>query len=93
MSEGHTMLGEYVSKIDEACGEGKEFIITLRYDKREEALKKVLGKCHLDKTIAGILTKGKYKDKDVSIFRSGKLVVRQFHGREEAESFLEELFQ
>lgn len=85
------MLEEYVSKVEEACGEGREFIITLKYSKRDEALKKVLEKCHIDQSLAGILTKGKYKDKEISIFRTGKLVVREFRGREEAEKFLEDL--
>ncbi len=93
MSKEHTLLKEYISKIDEACGEGREFIITLKYDKRDEALKRVFKKCLLNQTIAGILTKGKYKEKDVSIFRTGKLVIREFHGREEAEGFLEELLK
>ncbi|MFH0897782.1 MAG: hypothetical protein V1850_07050 [Candidatus Bathyarchaeota archaeon] len=93
MPKEHTLLEEYINKIDEACGEGKEFIITLKYDKREEALKRVLNKCHLGQTIVGILTKGKYLDKDISIFRTGRLVIRQFNGREEAENFLEELLR
>ena len=93
LSKERTLLEEYVSKVDEACGEGKEFIITLKYDKRDEALKRAFEKCHLNQTSAGILTKGKYKDKEVSIFRTGKLVIREFHGRKEAENFLEELLQ
>lgn len=82
-----------MSKIDEACGEGREFIVTLKYGKRDEALKKVLEKCRLEQNLSGILTKGKYKDREVSIFRTGKLVIREFKGREEAKSFLEELFE
>ncbi len=39
------------------------------------------------------VVKAKYKDKQVNIFRTGKLVIREFHGRDEAESFLEELLQ
>lgn len=87
-----SLLDEYVVKLDEACGEGREFIVTLRYKKREETLKKVMQKCQLGQSFAGILTKGKYRDKEVSIFRTGKLVIREFKGREDAEKFLEELF-
>ena len=87
------MLEEYVSKIDEACGEGREFIVTLKYSKRDEAVERVLKKCLVEQNLSGILTKGKFKDKEVSIFRTGKLVIRKFGGREEVESFLEELFK
>lgn len=85
------MLGEYVSKIDEACGEGREFIVTLKYSNKDRALQKVFDKCNINSDSVGILVKGKYQGKEVSIFRTGKLVIREFNGRNEAEKFLEEL--
>ena len=91
MPESRTWINEYVGKIEEACGEGREFIITLKYGKREEALEKVLKKCSLWQSLSGIMTKVRYKDKDITIFRTGKLVIREFNGREEAESFLKDL--
>ena len=87
------MFKEYVSKIEEACGEGREFIITLKYAKRNEAVKKVFEKCNLNQNTVGILTKGKYNSKEISIFKTGKLVIREFKGIAEAEEFLEELFE
>ncbi len=86
-------LAEYVGKLEEACGEGREFIVTLKYSKREEALGKVLKKCSLEQSLSGIMTKGRYRDKDITIFRTGKLVMREFKGREEAENFLEDLLK
>jgi len=93
MSKGRALLEEYVSKLDEACGAGTEFVVTLKYGKRDEALRKVLEKCNIGQGLSGILTKGKYKDKEISIFRTGKMVIRKFEGRKEAENFLEELFR
>jgi len=87
------LLEKYVGKMDEACGEGKEFIVTLRHDKVNEAISRVLEKVSVEHSVAGMLTKAKYKDKQVDIFRNGKLVIREFHGREEAESFLGELLE
>ena len=87
------MLKDYVSKIDEACGQGREFIVTLKWERRDEALKMVFEKCCIRQPPSGILTKAKYKDKELSIFRTGKLVIREFNGRKEAEDFLEELFR
>ena len=85
------MLIEYVNKIEEACGEGREFIITLKYAKRDEAIQRVFDKCGINTGSIGILTKCKYKDKEISIFRTGKLVIREFRGKEEAENFLKDL--
>ena len=94
MSKENTLLKEYVNKIGRTCGDGLEYIITLKHDKKSEAFKKVLAKWHLTRTIAEILANGKYKDKSVTlIFKTGKLVIRPFHKREEAEDFLEELLE
>jgi hypothetical protein len=84
---------EYVSKLEDVCGVGLDFIVTLKPQTREEALNKVLAKCRVDQNRSGILTKGRYKNKEVSIFRTGTLLIREFSGREEAQLFLEELFE
>jgi ribonuclease HIII len=93
MFKENELLGEYVSRMDEACGEGKEFIVTLKYSKRSEVLKRILQKCVTKQNLSGILIKGKFKDKEVSIFKTGKLVIREFQGRKEAETFLEDLIK
>ncbi len=87
------MLKEYVSKLDEVCGVGMDFIVTLKPQTSEEAINKALTKCRVEQNRIGILTKGHYKNKEVSIFRTGTLMIREFRGREEAERFLEELFE
>ncbi len=53
----------------------------------------MLEKCCGGKSPTGIFTKGNFKDKEVSIFRTGMIVIREFKGSEEAELFLEELFK
>lgn len=93
MFKENELLGEYVSRMDEACGEGKEFIVTLKYSKRSEVMKRILQKCTTKQNLSGILIKGKFKDKEVSIFKTGKLVIREFQGRKEAETFLEDLIK
>ena len=87
------MLEKYVSRMDEACGEGREFIVILKHNKINEAIRLMLRKVSVERSIAGVLTKAKYKDKQVSIFRTGKLVISKFNGKKEAESFLKELFK
>jgi len=70
-----------------------DFIVTLNPQTSEEAINKALTKCGVEQNRSGILTKGHYKDKEVSIFRTGTLMIREFNGREEAQRFLEELFE
>lgn len=87
------MIEEYVSRIEEACGEGQErdFIIILKYAKREEAMEKILAKCKVDRTLSGVLVMGRYNDTAVSIFRTGKLIIKGLEKRGEAEDILNEL--
>jgi ribonuclease HIII len=85
------LLNEYVGRIEEACGEGRDFIVILKYAKREEAIKRVLEKCEIERIFSGVMTQGKYKDKGISIFVSGKLIIKGLKGKEEAEEILEEL--
>ncbi|MCJ7633280.1 hypothetical protein MUP77_12930 [Candidatus Bathyarchaeota archaeon] len=82
-----------MSKIDEACGEGREFIVILKHDKMNEAINRMLQKVSVENSVAGMLTRARYKGKQVNIFRTGKLVIREFYGKEEVVSFLEDLFK
>ncbi len=87
------LLEEYVSRIEEACGEERDFIVILKYAKREEAMRKILEKCTVERTLSRVLTKGRYKGKEVSIFRTGKLILKGFKERKEAEEILEEMLK
>ena len=89
--ERSMLLNEYVSRIEEACGEGRDFVVILKYAKREEAIKRILEKCKIERSLSGVMTKGKYKDKGISVFVTGKLIIKGLKGREEAEEILEEL--
>ena len=85
------LLNEYVSRIEEACGEGQDFVVILKYAKREEAIRRILEKCKIERAFSGVMTQGKYKDKGISVFVSGKLIIKGLKGKEEAEEILEEL--
>jgi len=85
------LLKEYVSRIEEACGEGRDFIVILKYAKREEAVRRILEKCKIERTFSKVMMMGKYKDKDISVFITGKLILKGLKGRKEAEEILEEL--
>ncbi|TEU05604.1 hypothetical protein E3I90_03975 [Candidatus Bathyarchaeota archaeon] len=85
------LLKEYVSRIEEACGEGRDFIVILKYAKREEAVRRILEKCKIERTFSKVMMMGKYKNKEISVFITGKLILKGLKGRKEAEEILEEL--
>lgn len=85
------MLNEYVSRIEETCGEEKDFVIILKYAKREEAMKRILDKCKIERTLSGVLQKVRYKDKEISVFITGKLIIKGLQKKKETEELVEEL--
>ncbi len=85
------MLSEYVSRIEEACGVEKDFIVMLKYAKKDEAMKKILEKCAVKQTLSGVLITGTYKDKEISVFRTGKVIIKGLKEKEEAEQLIQEL--
>ena len=85
------MLNEYVSRIEEACGGEKDFVVILKYAKKDEAMKKILEKCAVKQTLSGVLIKGTYKDKEISVFRTGKVIIKGLKEKTEAEQIMEEL--
>ncbi len=87
------LLNKYVSKIYEACGEGRDFVVILKYAEREEAMRKILEKCKIKRSIAGVLTTCVYEAKEVSVSITGKLILKEVNGRENAEKILNKLLE
>ncbi len=85
------MLNKYVSRVEETCGEERDFVVILKYAKREEAMKRILSKCKIERTLSGVLQKGRYKNKEISVFISGKLILKGLKEKEDAEELLEEI--
>ena len=85
------MLNEYVSRIEEACGGEKDFVVILKYGKKDEAMKKILEKCTVTQTLSGVMIKGTYKDKEISVFRTGKVIIKGLKEKNEAEQMVQEL--
>ncbi len=85
------LLEQYVSRIEEACGEGQDFIVIIKHTKREEAIRRILEKCNVERTLSRVMTKGSYLGKDLSVFVTGKIVLKGLEGRREAEEILEQL--
>ena len=52
---------------------------------KEKAIKKILGKCGVEGSFLGIFTKGRYKGRELSVFRTGKLIIKGLKEKKEAE--------
>ena len=53
---------DYVSRIEGTCGEEKDVIVVFKYDKKDEAIARILKKAKLKNTIAGIIFELTFQD-------------------------------
>ena len=86
-----TAIEVYVARIDGTCGKEKDVIITLKYEKKDEAIKKILGKATLKQSIAGIVSELLYKDYSFRLYGSGKIIFRGLETKEELNNLLRKL--
>jgi hypothetical protein len=86
-----SILERYVRDIEEACAERKEFVVTLRVDSLDEALEKVFLRGVVTGNILGVVARVKYKDLDMSITHTGRMLVRNAESIDKLKEALREL--
>lgn len=84
-------LKEYVAHIEETCGEEKDFVVMLRYEKRDSAVKRILERGRVLKSFSGIAFEISFKNVSMRLYKTGKLLIKKLRDKREAEEILEEL--
>jgi adenylate kinase family enzyme len=85
------ILDTYIARIEEACGEEKDYIVHLKYDKKDEAITKMLKKTTMQKTIAKIIFDLTYKDVPIRLYATGKAVFKKIKDKNQLNEILTEL--
>ncbi|MEM3578972.1 MAG: hypothetical protein QXL54_01960 [Candidatus Bathyarchaeia archaeon] len=86
-----TNLEEYIARIEEACGEEKDIIVHFKYEKKNEAMTKVLKKAKVERTVAGIIFDVTYKDFSIRLYNTGKAVFKKMKEKSQVQEILGEL--
>jgi ribonuclease HIII len=84
-------VSDYVARIEGTCGAESDVIVVLKYEKKEEAIAKILKKAKLKNTIAGIIFELTYKDMSFRLYTSGKAIFRGVKSKQELTDFLADL--
>ncbi|MGC8832332.1 MAG: hypothetical protein ACP5PQ_07115 [Thermoproteota archaeon] len=89
------MIEDYVSRIEEACGvsKTKDYVVMLKHDKREDALKKTLEKVKVLAEVRGVAVKASFMDKEFTVFMNGRLMFKSLKDREELNTILGKLLE
>jgi hypothetical protein len=79
---------DYVARIEGTCGAEKDIIVTFKYDKKDEAIARILKKAKLKKTLAGIIFELSFRDISFRAYSSGKAIFRSIKNKEELHDIL-----
>jgi TATA-box binding protein (TBP) (component of TFIID and TFIIIB) len=79
---------DYVARIEETCGEDKGAVVTLKYDKKDEAIAKILKKAKLKKSLSGIIFELDFQGISFRMFSSGKAIFKGFKNKEALHDLL-----
>lgn len=84
-------IEDYVARIEETCGEERDFIVIFRYDKKGEAITKILKKAKTEKSISGIIFELTFKNVSFRLYRTGKAIFRNLKEKSELQNILIDL--
>ncbi|MGD0202913.1 MAG: hypothetical protein ABSC20_03285 [Candidatus Bathyarchaeia archaeon] len=82
---------DYVARIEGTCGEEKDVIVVFKYDKKDEAIARILKKAQLKNTIAGIIFELTFQDTSFRLYSSGKAIFRSIKNKQELNNLLTNL--
>lgn len=89
------MIEDYVSRIEEACGvsKTKDYVVILKHDKREDALKKIIEKIKVLAEVRGVAVKASFMNREFTVFMNGRLMFKSLRDKEELNNILGRLFE
>ena len=82
---------DYVARIEGTCGEEKDVIVVFKYDKKDEAIARILKKAQLKNTIAGIIFELTFQDISFRLYSNGKAIFRSIKNKQELNNLLANL--
>ena len=84
-------IEDYVARIEETCGEEKGAVVTFKYDKRDEAITKIMKKAKLKNSLSGIIFDLTFQGTSFRMFSSGKAIFKGIKNKEALHDILAEL--
>jgi hypothetical protein len=86
-----SIVENYVVRTEGTCGEKKDVIVIFKYEKKDEAINKILGKAKLEKSFAGIVFELTFKNISFRLYGSGKAIFRSLRDKQQLTAILAEL--
>jgi hypothetical protein len=84
-------IEDYVARIEETCGEEKDYIVIFKYDLRDQAIAKILNKAKMEKSISRIIFELTFEKISFRLYGTGKAIFRNLKDKEELQKVLANL--
>jgi len=84
-------IEDYVARIEGTCGEEKDVIVIFKYDKKDDAIAKILKKAKVEKSISGIIFELTFNGISFRIYANGKAIFRGVKNKDELNKTLANL--
>ena len=78
-------------RIDGTCGKESDIIVTLRYDKKKEAIERILQNAKIKKSLSQLVFELTLRNFSFRLYESGKIIFRDVKNKEELNQLLIEL--
>jgi len=82
------IVEDYVARIEGTCGEEKSVIVTFKYEKKDEAIAKILKRAQLKNSLSGIIFELTFQDTSFRLFSSGKAIFKSVKSKEALHDIL-----
>ncbi len=79
---------DYVARTEGTCGEEKDIIVTFKYDRKNEAIQRIMKRAKLQKSIANIIFELTFEGISFRLYPSGKAIFRSLKDKEELNRIL-----
>jgi hypothetical protein len=81
-------IEDYVARVEGTCGAEKDVIVVFKYEKKDEAVARILKKATMKNNISGIIFELTFQDISFRVYPSGKAIFRSIKNREELNRIL-----
>ncbi len=82
---------DYVARIEETCGEEKNYVVIFKYDLKNQAIAKILKKAKVEKSISRIIFDLTFENVSFRLYGTGKAIFRNLKDKEELQKVLADL--
>ena len=77
-----------MARIEGTCGAEKDVIVVFKYEKKEEAVARILKRAELKNSLSGIIYELTFQGISFRVYSSGKAIFRSIKNKEELNKIL-----